>query len=480
VTTAPPAARASSASSRPQLLRVAAVWGTTVLASKTLRRGESFVLGDGGPGTVPTPEGIDMPDVPVRAVPGGWEVDARGAVSGTLRLRGRDEDPAAVARSGAPVAIMPGDFGLLQYGLFSIFFQHTAEAAPIGASYSTDLLTTLAVFSSAVLHAGAIGFLFFFDTPPWIPKPLELTNPEEYAARFGLHRAQVEEPPPAVAEPAEKGGGSGVKDPGARDKKPQGGGQKIAGAEGKLGLKGSAKTTEIPGEIKPTTSYGGLSEVLSGETGEQIKSTLQTINTVANALSGLNSQNLVLGAGPGTALKGGGAGGGGTGAGVAFGSGTLNTGWGPGHGGGFGAGTGGPGGRGTGGNGRGGAGGGTGTGTGTGGGPGEAKVGMSAGNGSARGGLTAEQIRRVVMAHRGSLQACYEIEAQRNPNLKGGVTVQWQIDPSGSVSSASLAGTTMGNPRVEGCVVRQVKSWHFPSSESPSSTEWPFKFSVGG
>jgi outer membrane biosynthesis protein TonB len=105
---------------------------------------------------------------------------------------------------------------------------------------------------------------------------------------------------------------------------------------------------------------------------------------------------------------------------------------------------------------------------------------MSAGNGSARGGLTAEQIRRVVMAHRGSLQACYEIEAQRNPNLKGGVTVQWQIDPSGSVSSASLAGTTMGNPRVEGCVVRQVKSWHFPSSESPSSTEWPFKFSVGG
>src|SRR5208282_5590196 len=62
-------------------------------------------------------------------------------------------------------------------------------------------------------------------------------------------------------------------------------------------------------------ALGGLSEVLNGETGEQIKSTLQTINTVANALSGLNSANIVLGSGSGTSLKGGGAGGGGTGGG---------------------------------------------------------------------------------------------------------------------------------------------------------------------
>ena len=32
---------------RPQLLRVAAVWGTTVLTTKTLARGESLVLGEG-------------------------------------------------------------------------------------------------------------------------------------------------------------------------------------------------------------------------------------------------------------------------------------------------------------------------------------------------------------------------------------------------------------------------------------------------
>src|SRR5437762_6996397 len=98
------------------LLRVAAVWGTTVLATRTLARGESFVLGEGDPPLVPMPDGIDMPQTPVRAAPGGWEIDARGTVAGLMRLRGRDEDPVAIGRTGAAVAIMPGDYGLLQYG----------------------------------------------------------------------------------------------------------------------------------------------------------------------------------------------------------------------------------------------------------------------------------------------------------------------------------------------------------------------------
>jgi hypothetical protein len=470
-------ATASAASLRPQLLRVAAVWGTTVLTTKMLSRGDSFVLGHGDPGTVPMPEGIDMPQTPIRAGQGGWEIDARGAVSGILRLRGRDEDPVAVGRSGSAVAIMPGDYGLLQYGLFSIFFQYASPAAAIKHSFSTDLLTTLSIFSSIVFHIGVLCFIFVTSDPPPIPKPGELTTLEELASRFGLHRAEIE-PPPPPAPGEQSGGGSGVKDPGAHDKKPQGGGQKIKGAEGKLGLNGKESKTEIQGEIKPTTAYGGLSEVLNGETGEQIKSTLQTINTVANALSGLNSANLVLGSGPGTSLKGGGSGGGGTGAGVAFGSGTLNTGWGAGNGGGFGAGGGGPGGRGSGGNGRGGTGGGTGTGNGPGSGPGEAKV--SAGSGmAARGGLSPDQIRRVVVAHMGAVRACYESEAQRNPSLKGGVTLSWQIQPDGSVSAPSMASSTLGNARVEGCLLRQLRGWHFPASESPSIVpSFPFAFSL--
>lgn len=463
----------------PNVLRVAAVWGTTVVALDTLERGESFELGEGENAILPVPDGIEMSATPLRGSVGGWELDARGCLGGLLTLRGRAEDPVAIARAGAPVPVMPGDYGLIQYGQFAIFFQYSSKPIVMSTWRGPEALGLLAVFCSAIMHLGLLGLVRTLMTPPPLSKPLELSNPEEYAARFGLKRAVVEPPPPAVAQGDEKGGSTGVKDPGAQDKKAQGGGKKIKGDEGKMGMNDKADHTQLSGEIKPTTHYGGLSEVLEGDTGKEIQNTLKSINTVSAALSGLNSSSIVLGSGPGTGLKGAGGGGGGNGAGVAFGSGTLDTGFGAGAGGGYGAGGGGPGGAGKGGAGKGGAGAGNGTGDGKG--PGESKVAVGAGAGASKGGLSQEQVRRVVMAHLGAVRACYESEAQRNPSLKGGVTVQWTIDPSGGVSSAGLAGSTLSNPRVEGCVVRQVKGWRFPTSETPTTVAgFPFKFGVGG
>lgn len=455
----------------PNALRVAVVWGTTVVLVRTLARGQSLSIGDSADASMPMPDGLEMSPVPVRAAASGWELDARGCLGGLLTLRGRAEDPAAIARTSAAVPIMPGDFGLIQYGQIALFFQYTTQPTKMRALRGPELLVLLAALCSAILHVGGIGLLSTLSTPLPYPKPPELESPDELASRFKVKRATLE-PPPAVAE----GDAAGVKDPGAQDDKPQGGGKKIKGDEGKLGMNRTGDRTALPGEIKPTTHYGGLSDVLEGETGKEIESTLKSISTVSAALSGLSSKDLVLGSGPGTGLKGGGAGGGGTGAGVAFGSGTLDTGFGAGAGGGYGAGGGGPGGRGGGGNGRGGGGG-----NGRGGGPGEAKVNVGAGVAAARGGLSPEQIRRVVMSHIGAVRACYETEAQRNPGLKGGVTIEWQIDPAGAVTAASVASTTLSNARVEGCVVRQVKRWRFPASESPTKVAgFPFKFGVGG
>jgi hypothetical protein len=465
-------------------LRVAAVWGTTVVALRTLTRGESFLVGEGPGSSIPVPDGIEMSPTPVRAAATGWELDARGSVGGLLTLRGRAEDPVAVARTNVPVPIMPGDFGLIQYGQVSIFFQYTTQPIRMSAFRGPDLLVVLAALCSAILHVGGVGLLSTLSTPLPYPKPPELESPDDLASRFKVKRAELEPPPPPEVAQGDKAGGSGIKDPGAQDKKEQGGGRKIKGDEGKFGMNKSAENTSLPGEIKPTTHYGGLSDVLEGDTGKEIQNTLKSITTVSAALSGLNSKELILGSGPGTGLKGAGGGGGGTGPGVAFGSGTLDTGFGAGTGGGYGAGGGGPGGRGAGGNGRGGAGGGTGTGTGAGaggGGPGEAKVNVAGGAAAAKGGLSPEQIRRVVMSHIGAVRACYETEAQRNPSLKGGVTIQWQIDATGNVTTASVGSTTLSNARVEGCVVRQVQKWKFPSSDSPTTVAgFPFKFGVGG
>ena len=460
------------------VLRVAAVWGTTVVGLKTLQRGESFDLGDGLGAVLPVPDGLSMSNTPVHAATAGWELDAFGAIAGVLKLRGRDEDAAAIARTGAPIAILPGDYGLMQYGQFGIFFQYTTAGTPIAKSWAPEMLVALAFISSGVLHAGMLGLLRALMTPPPIPTPLELTNPDEYAARFGLKRITAEDP--VVITAGDKSGGSGVKDPGAQDKKPQGGGRKMKGQEGKLGMNADKDKTELTGDIKPAEKLGGISEVLSSETGEEIKKTLNMVNSVSEALSGLNSQDIILGSGPGTSLKGSGSGGGGTGMGVAFGSGTLDTGWGPGNGGGYGSGRGGPGGKGSGGYGLGGHGGGTATGNGTGGG-GENKVGIIGNAPPPTGGLTAEQIRRVVVAHQGALRACYEGEVQRNPSLKGGVTMAWNIEPGGTVTSASVGASSLNNARVEGCVQRQVKTWKFPAASTPTKVDaFPFKFGIGG
>ncbi len=467
----------------PNALRVAVVWGTTIVSLQTLVRGESFQLGDSGDASMPMPDGIEMSPAPIRAAAGGWELDARGCLGGLLTLRGRAEDPVAIARTNTAVPVMPGDFGLIQYGQVSIFFQYTTQPIRMSRFRLPELLVFLAALCSAILHVGGIGLLSTLSTPLPYPKPPELESPEDLASKFKLKRVELEPPPPpTVAEGGDKAGGAGIKDPGAQDKKDQGGGKKIKGDEGKLGFNKTGDRTSLPGEIKPTTHYGGLSEVLEGDTGKEIQNTLKSINTVSSALSGLNSKDLVLGGGPGTGLKGAGGGGGGNAAGVAFGTGVLDTGFGAGNGGGFGAGGGGPGGRGNGGNGKGGAGGGAGNGAGAGagGGAGEAKVAVG-GAATAKGGLSPDQIRRVVMSHIGAVRACYESEAQRNPGLKGGVTVQWQIDAGGSVTGASVASSTLSNPRVEGCIVRQVQKWKFPSTESPTTVAgFPFKFGVGG
>lgn len=454
----------------PNALRVAAVWGTTVVALRTLARGESFTLGDAPGSDLPIPDGVEMSPMPLKAGQAGWELDAYGSIGGLLTLRGRGEDPVAIARAGAQVPVMPGDHGLIQYGQLAIFFQYTVQPKMPRVLRGPELLMVLAIFCSAILHLGLLGLVRTLMTPPPLAKPLELTSPDEYAARFGLRRAVLTTPPPDALAGQDKAAGKSAGDP-AQDKKAQSSSKKARGADGKLGVSDRGGATQLPGDVRPATHYGGLSDVLEGDTGKEIQTTLKSIQSVSAALSGLSSSTVVLGSGPGAGLKGVATSNSGANDGAAFGAGTLDTGFG---------GAAYPGAPGRGGNARPGAAGAPGAGP-PGAAPAEAKVAVAAGQGSSKGGLSQEQVRRVVMAHLGAVRACYESEVQRNPSLKGGVTVQWTIEPAGTVSGASVASTTLGSQRVEGCVVRQVKGWRFPAGDAPTIVGgFPFKFGIGG
>src|SRR6478609_144816 len=456
----------------PIVLRTAAVWGTTVLAVRNLNTGQSLQLSDGEDNFVAKPDGSQVADFPVRAVGNGWELDARGATGGELLLRGRRENPADLGRSGAPIPIVAGDYGLIQYGNFSVFFQFTPAAPIIKRRRRPDWALLLSFIFAMVAVGGGLALIWAITTPQGIPKPLELTSQQELELQFNLKEEDT--PPPPATAGKEEDKGQGIKDPGAKDKKEQGGGKKIQGAEGKLGRNGKETTTKQTGEIR--SGLGGMSEALSSDVGDEVRKTLGTISSVADALGGLRSDQIVLGAGSGTGLKGSGNGGGGDApGGVPFGSGTLDTGWGPGKGGGYGPGSGGPGGRGLGGNGKGGLGGGDGSGNGE---AGEHKVAGKAAAPAGQG-LSAEQIRRVVMSRMGAFQACYEIASAHDPTLKGSVGVAFSVSPGGSVSSASITGSSLNNPRVEGCILRQFNRLQFPTADKASGASFPFAFRPG-
>lgn len=456
----------SAPAPQPILLRTAAVWGTTVMKVCSLASGQNLRFGEDEDAFLAKPDGSAMADVPVRAVANGWELDARGATGGEIMLRGRRESPAAFAASGAPIPIVAGDYGIIQYGNFSVFFQF-ADAVPLmKRKRRTDWGLLLAFLFATIAVGGGLALMWAITTPRGIPKPLELTSQADLLAQLNLKPEDI--PPPPEVGHEDKG--SGVPNPGAKDKKPQGGGKKIKGAEGKLGKQGPEKETKVTGE--PAAGLGGMAEALNSEVGDEVKKTLGTISSVADALGGLRSDSIVLGQGSGTGLRGGGPGGGGTAeGGVPFGSGTLDTGWGPGKGGGYGSGTGGPGGRGLGGPGKGGPGGGEGSGTGD----GERKV---AGGGAPKPGqgLSSEQIRRVVMSRYGAFQACYDMALSKNPGAKGGVSISFSVSPGGDVASASVSHSSLDNARVEGCMLRVFKRLHFPTADKVTNAGFPFVF----
>jgi hypothetical protein len=111
----------------------------------------------------------------------------------------------------------------------------------------------------------------------------------------------------------------------------------------------------------------------------------------------------------------------------------------------------------------------------------EVQAGVETGSPDAEGGLTREQINRVVRAHKAALEYCYTKELQRSPTLAGRVDLFWVIRTNGSVDRTKIADTTLGNRAVEGCLERQIKNWQFPRSDAETIVQkYPFFFKGGG
>lgn len=347
---------------RAHVLRVACVWGTTVLALRTLASGRSFVFGEHRHASFPLPDGLEPSPTPIKAVDGGWVLDATGAVGGLLQLRGRAEDPVQIGRGG-PVPIMPGDHGVLQYGQFGLFFQHVSVAAPPPRGARIEWMAVLALAISLLGHGVALGLA---SRAQLARPPVDLAAEGEAWRRLGVLRALPADPPPP--------------DRGAPYEAPA-----------------TAPSTELAARFKE--ALGALRPV--PEELLAVAPPAAPPPAVADAVPPSDA-------------------GASTDAAVAS----------------------------------------------------DAAVDPS----GARG-LAADKIRRTVVAHTGSLRACYAAEALKRPGLKGDVTVQFRIEPKGQVGAASIVSSTLKSPPVEACLLREVKTWTFPPAALPTEVAgYPLKF----
>jgi hypothetical protein len=95
------------------------------------------------------------------------------------------------------------------------------------------------------------------------------------------------------------------------------------------------------------------------------------------------------------------------------------------------------------------------------------------------GGLTADQLSKVVMQGRKNLQRCYETALRGSGSDETiRLDVEITVSPAGNVTAVKTGGSEL--PGMKDCVQRTVKMWRFPSSGDSTQTKFPLVFQPGG
>ncbi len=78
------------------------------------------------------------------------------------------------------------------------------------------------------------------------------------------------------------------------------------------------------------------------------------------------------------------------------------------------------------------------------------------------GGLDRDQIIAVINRNKGQIIYCYEKGLQSQPRIGGRVAVDFVIGPSGRITRAKVAQSSLGSNQVENCMIARMKTLQFP------------------
>lgn len=474
-TAAPPVA--ATALAPVALLRTALVWRGEVMADRVSRVPEAITLGASAASTFVVPD-LELPPDFAIIRPGnrGYLLTLGARMRGTISIDGREREVDDFVRRGgeggvadeAPAhsafratAIGDRDWGVIDLdpdGHHQLFFQFVPADGPLAKSRPSLELLLPALAFSLLLHTILLIVTYTFDDDLGkfgYPGTAALTG------RFLVHRVQ-DEPPPAPTK-AEKLGTGAAADLGKQVKV----NSATKGRKGKSGGQGEGPRARDPNAVDnppPAPKVAFLTD-----------RNRDLLHEVAG--TGIDLGRYTRLPGPRQA----GSAGSGRGTGTGFGDdqgGTGNT-------------------RGSTGDGPGGGGsvegdqlsrgkidagetrpasgrGGKGTGL---------KESALVATGTASGdfgGLTKEEIDRVVRSRQGLIKSCYQRELDHATGLGGKLVVSFTIAASGEVTRAKVDGgkSSLHSAAVEDCVTRQISKLKFPA-KGGGFVNYPFIFSQG-
>ncbi|MFO0632320.1 MAG: AgmX/PglI C-terminal domain-containing protein [Nannocystaceae bacterium] len=78
-------------------------------------------------------------------------------------------------------------------------------------------------------------------------------------------------------------------------------------------------------------------------------------------------------------------------------------------------------------------------------------------------GLDGAIISRILQAHRNGIRRCYHQSLARDPSARV-VTVEFTLDPEGTVKTVRPARRQLGDPELGDCIGKAIGRWRFPRS----------------
>lgn len=87
-------------------------------------------------------------------------------------------------------------------------------------------------------------------------------------------------------------------------------------------------------------------------------------------------------------------------------------------------------------------------------------------------------IKRIVNQKKAEITQCYNKELQKDPALKGKITIKWTITPDGHVEKIEIVSNELKNDAIAACLTGRIAVWRFPNPKAGASVEvsYPFNF----